>query len=367
MWSFWICDTRTGAKQLRVEPADDGQFSHRLSGGYSGTDKFVLTGDSPLLDDSLTAPWSRTLVRCWNDVPKYAGLIASDAFADDTQMLTVKHVDVESFLSESRYPFGVSSYWADEPNHIPGSLTIASKSVAAAVGKVVEQSLLGPYDTYSLPVVVPNVSEAGSFTKTYYNYHFQTVGDILEDFRALGYDIEFEPRWSGAGALEWLLRVGTDAAPSLVGDSFDFNQTAPERRLKDVSYTRDGTMQITGQFGVGEGSEVDMRVGGSGVGAGATIPARDAAEFYKSESSEPLLAEYGAAAVAAHTDPSVHWEMRILADEEPGFENLRLGSIVRMYWKGNARIPDGFHDARVIGYSGGGGTEIVLDAQTWGG
>lgn len=371
-WSTWICETRTGAKLVRV-PEAEGKFSHRLSGGTGGSSEFVITkvtdsaaaGYSVLRDDALTLPWATTLVRCWNDVPKYAGLIEADGFNDDDQTLTLTHVDIDTFLGDSRYPFGVTSYWADEPNHVPGALVIAGKNYSAAVAKVVEQGLLGPSAIYSLPIVLPSTATAGAFSSTYHNYNFQNVGDILADFRALGVDIEFEPRWSSSDTLEWVLRVGTDASPSLVGDVFEFNQTAAKRRLTGVRYKRDGKMQLTGQFGIGAGSEALMRVGGDGIGGASTIPARDAAEFYKTETSEVRLAAYGSAAVAAQELPTKQWEMSMLAGEEPGLENVRLGSIFRMFWKGSPRIPDGSSDVRVIGLSFDESDRVVIDAQTW--
>jgi hypothetical protein len=365
MWSYWICDTRTGAKLVPVEPSIPGRIGHRLSGGVSGQTTFILNDSSVLLDDDLTRPWARTLVLCWNDVVKYAGLIVRDPFDEDEQTLTVHHQDIEMFLEDSRYPFGTSSYWADEPNHIPGSITITGKSVRAAVGKLVEQSCLGPSPIYSLPIVLPNLSEAGPFTDTFHNYNFESLGEHLSNFRALGFDIEFEPRWSTSGTLEWLLRVGTTDSPSIEGDIYDFDQTAEKRRLKNVSYERDGTLQLTGQFGVGRGSEALMRVGGDGIEGTATIPARDSLEFYKNESSESRLAEYGLAAVVAHEHPTFNWSMSMLATEEPGFENMRMGVLLKMAWAGSRRIPDGPHATRLIGWTVQDGDTIQLDAQTW--
>jgi len=309
-WSYWICDTETGTKRVPVEPAVLPSFGHRLSGGVSGqTTQFQLADGAVLNDVTLTRPWANTLVICWMNVPRYAGLITMDSFDESTQTLTLTHMDIESFLRDVRYPYGTGSYWADEANHIPGSLTITSKSVRAAVGKLVEQSILGPSAIYSLPIVLPSLSEAGSFSKTIDFYNFETLGDHLENFRALGYDIEFEPRWSSGGALEWLLRVGTDASPSLVGDVVEYNQTvAADRRLTNVTYTRDGTNQMTGQFGVGTGSEVLKRVGGDGIDGAATIPARDFVEYYPNETDEDVLAAYGLAAVQANEAPTIQWE-----------------------------------------------------------
>jgi len=364
-WSFTICNTQDGTRLIDVEPAQLGSASRRLSGGFGGSTPFVLSDDSVLNDDSLTLPWARTLVRSWNGVPKYAGVITADPFDDDEQLLTLKHEDIETFIGGSRYPFGTTSYWANEPNHLPGSLEILAKSKRAAVGKVVEQGIVGTSAIYSLPIVLPSLSEGGAFSKVYPNYHFQSVGDIIADFRDLGLEIDFEPRWSPTtGKLEWVMRVGSDATPQLTGGLFEFNQTVPERRLTKVKYERDGIMQITGQFSVGEGMEIDMRVGGAGFAGAATIPARDGVAYFKTEADEPRLAAYSQAAILGRQFPTIQWEMSLLAGEEPGLENIRLGSVLRMFWQGNRRIPDGTHDVRVIGYTLGNDDSVTIDAQT---
>lgn len=369
MWTFWICDTRTGARQLQVYPTQDGTFSRLLNAGGYGKNSFLLTDQdgraTPMRDKELTTLWIRTLVRCWNDVPIYAGLIEAREFDWDTHLLTIEHTDVRTLFT-ARYPFGVSSYWADEPNHIPGQLDIVGKSLRSAAGIIVQAGLTGPFATYSMPIVLPSLVEAGLFTETFFNYHFSTVADLLDDIQNMngGPDIDFEPRWSASGSLEWLMRVGSTAAPSISRSLFEFNMSAEERRLTGVKVREDGSSQITGQFSIGEGSEQDMLVGGDGVGAAAAI-ALDVAESFKTQTSQDVLASFSTAAIVALASPTVQWTIGKLASVEPSLDVFPLGSLPRLMFSDDAWEADNFVDLRLVSISGDMSEKLSLDVQSW--
>lgn len=368
MWTYWIVLTRTGARQLQVF-SSKAPWSRMLNDGGKGSTMFQLGVPTfPVDYDTYTQPWKYSIVYCWNGAPIYWGVITGRRWSRARRQLTVRHSDIR-FLLTRRYPFGASSYWADEPNHLPGSLTITNKSLRAIAGKVVEQGCIGPSAIYSLPIVLPSLTEVGTHSRTYQNYHFRTVADILKELQDIegGPDIDFEPRDAAGGGFELLMRTGAPAPNERIsGSVFDFVMTSSHPRLHEVEYDEDGTDQLTGQFGIGEGSERDMRVGGDGVGAGATIPALDAAEYYKLEASEPILAAYGTAAVATNGGPTKQWEYSFLATEEPGLQNLRMGSILRLHWDGDPDRPDGWVNTRLISMSGTESHDVVLDVQTMG-
>lgn len=368
-YTFEIVATRTGVRQVQVFPSA-GSWSRVLNGSGKGSHSFVLSPlSTPLLDrnvmsdKSLSDPWNRTLVVCWDGVPVYAGVITKRVYDRDTKTLTIHHEDIRSIL-ERRYPFGTASYWADEPNHIPGSLTITSKSMRAAAAKVVEQGLLGTSAIYSLPILLPSTAEAGTFTTTYYNYNFQTVADLLQDLQKAGPDIDFAPEWN-AGALRWVMNAGSTATPRLSGSLIDFNLSVDKSPLTGVTFTEDGGRQLTGQFGIGEGFEVDMRVGGAGIAGAATIPALDALDNYKTEESEPKLAAYGLAAVTANTLPTKQWEFSMRAGEGPGLLGLLGWPRLRLHSNDDPWIPGPYTDVRLISLSGDMSDSLVLDVQDW--
>lgn len=359
-WSYWLCDSQSGQKMAEIELTSN-KWSRRLAGGQDGTAIAPVTSDEKQLvlhDPSTYVPWSTTLVTCWDSQPQFSGLVKRSRRKGNS--LTLEMVDLETFLKD-RYPHGVTSYWADEENHIPGELVITGKSYEAAVGKVVEQSLLGPSSAYPMPVALPSLSTAGPFTKTFYNYHWESLPDVLSFFRALGVEVDFRPRWSEGDTHEWELRVGAPTV-GLSGPSIDFVMNASELQLEDVEFMVDGENQITGHFGVGEGSERLMRVGGDGLFEAATIPARDAVENYPNERDESVLASLGTAAVAAQSAPARFWNDIVLQLDTFDISLLQLGSQFRFhYGLDKPGFPPGWHSTRVIGLSGTDARSVSVD------
>lgn len=361
VWSYWFVNTITGEKQLQVEPAG-GSFGRVLNAAGSGSHVFKL-GDRRLPRQrwwELTEPWARTLVQCWDDVPVYAGLITGRPYSRDSQTLTVTHTDIRSLFLD-RYPFGVASYWADELNRVPGKLTITNKSIVAALAKVLEQGMLGPVGAadYTLPVVLPSTGTAGSFSRTFENFNFQNVADIMAELQEMdgGPDVEFAPRWSSSGRLEWVLRAG-----ALTGGTFEWHLEAEQSPVSSFTVAEDALKQVTGTFGVGQGSGADMIVGGTPGVATAAIPARDVIVKWQNVPTDAEASSLAKEHVAAHRDPTVQPALKVLASTvDP--TTLILGSTIRTYDLDDPWLPDGWTDQRLIGVSGGVGEEIVLTVQ----
>lgn len=360
-WSYWICDTRTGDKQLQVFPSSS-PWSRVLNASGSGTHTFQL-GDRKLSRETwrdLTTPWARELVVDRGGVVRFSGLITGRPFNRDKQELTLQTVDVRDIF-QHRYPFGVTSYWADEAAHVPGKLVLTNLSYAAIAANVIAQGVVGPRGNYSLPIVLPSLTEAGGISKTYYNYNLVSCFDILDEIQKAdgGPDIDFEPRWSTSGKLEWVMRAG------VTGPTFDWNLTAKKPGLTGVTVGEDATKQTDGVFSVGQGSEADMRVGG--VGLPITTPALDSVQSHKTVDSEPELAGYSSAALATLNNPTITWDASFLAGEYPTVEKLQLGATIRTYLKGDPWLADGWQSHRLIGYSGDMSETIKLTVQPVGG
>lgn len=360
-WSARIYDTRTGVGQLQVFPSA-GSWSRVLNASGQGSFTFQL-GDRKLSRATwrdLTTPWARTVVLDRGGTIVYAGVITGRPFNRDKQELTLQTVDIRDIF-QHRYPFGVTSYWADEAAHVPGKLVLTNLSYAAIAANVVAQGLIGPRGNYSLPIVLPSTTEAGGISKTYYNYNLVTVFDILDEIQKAdsGPDIDFEPRSSTSGTLEWLMRVG------VTGPTFEWNLTGKEPGLTGVTVGEDATKQADGVFSVGQGSEADMRVGG--VGLPITTPALDMVQTHKTVDSEPELAGYSTAALQTLNLPTITWDGSFMAGEYPTVEKLQLGATIRIYLKGDPWLADGWQSYRLIGYSGDMSETIKLTVQPVGG
>jgi len=365
MRKYWICDTRTGDKIVEVRPSA-GSFRRVLCGSGSGEHTFRLGFGKRTRDQwrALTRPWARSIAIEEDGVVIYAGLIAKRKHRWKVWSFTISHVDVRE-LFRRRFPFGVKSYWSDEAASIPGRLVIEGKSQRAVVGKIMEQSLLGPYDTYSLPIVYPDVNEAGPITVTYENYLLRSTFDLYEDIQDLdgGADIDFDPRWSATGKLEYLLDVATPAQPHIVKGSKPFNMTVAAPRFTELTYEEDATDQLTGIFSVGAGSEVDMKVGGSGAGPGASIPAMDIVETHKSESDQSVLASLSTAGRATLEHPTIQIGMSMLETKRYNLATMPVGTMVPLNFLDEAWIPDGVLDLRIIQFSGDMSAKVSFETQ----
>jgi hypothetical protein len=370
-YTYAIYDTRTGVRQEAVFPAS-GPFDRELNGpGSGGSHEFKLA-DSDLPRSqwrALTTPWARTLVVFWDGAVKYAGVIDSRSYDVDTKTLTITHVDIRVLLA-ARFPFGATSYWSDSSETVPGKLVCANKTLVSIVSMVVAAGLVGPTSIYSLPIVLPGIT-AGTQSRTYDNFKFATVIDCLDELQnvAGGPDIDFEPRISGAGTLEWNMRTGTTAVPLISGARIDFNMTAPESGLLEVSMVEDAKNQATGMFTIGQGAEVDMIVAGRGLSGAdvGSVPAMDTTQSMKDLSDKTVLFGHSDSALELLRQPTKQWAMSIQATDGE-FKALRLGSLPTLELRDDPWITDGFNTLRVIGYSGEASTsKVTLQVQPFGG
>lgn len=364
-WSYVFCDTITGDKVFEstdlvlVEPSS-GPWSKRLNVGGNGHNVFEL-GDfvsSARRNEwrNATIPWARTLVVCWDAVPRYAGVIAGRPYDPFTRKLTIRHVDLRT-LFLARYPFGEDSYWENESLGIPGKLVIENKSIAAAVATVLHAATTGPAGgaDYSLPITLPSMSTSGTFDAVYENYNFRKVAHVLDELQSMdgGPDIEFRERWL-AGKLDWETRVGT-----LTGGSFTFDLDAEDGKVTAFNTGEDAMKQVTGVFGVGQGYGKTMVVGGTPGVTVADIPARDDHVAWKMVKTNEHASKMAKERLRVFKSPTVQPRIKVLATEVSP-TSLVLGSSVTVQKVDDPFMLDAPKTYRLIGLSGDTGLEIEL-------
>lgn len=364
-WSYWFCDTITGVKQLQVEPAS-GSFGRLLNTAGSGSHTFKL-GDRKLSREvwrGLTTPWARTLVQCWEGDPVYAGVITGRPYNPGTMTLTLPHTDIRSMFM-ARYPFGVASYWADELAGIPGNLTVTNRSIVAALGLVVQAGLQGPPGAapYALPIVLPTLTTPGAFSRVFENFNFAKVADIITELQELdgGPDVDFAPRWSASGTLEWVLRAG-----ALTGGTFEFNLSAADNPVASFDVAEDALKQVTGVFGVGRGSGADMVVGGTPGAPVVGIPARDEVAKWTHVPTNAEASSLAREQVRVNQYPKTQPALKVLASTvDP--RTLVLGSKVSTFLRDDPFLLDGPDNGwthyRLVGFNGGVGQELTLEVR----
>jgi hypothetical protein len=185
-----------------------------------------------------------------------------------------------------------------------------------------------------------------------------------------GPDVDFEPLWVG-GLFRWNVRIGSPTAPRLSalpagGAPFDFNMASTELALTGMKVRKSGRDQATGIFAVGKGSGRDMKVAGNGFGVSAAIPALDVVETYKEEGDYNRLFSYANSALPVRGNPTTQYEFGLLATEDPGLDQLRMGTLFRLLFSDHRWVGDGAQTLRLISMSGSMTEDLTIDIQNWG-
>jgi hypothetical protein len=115
-----------------------------------------------------------------------------------------------------------------------------------------------------LPIVLPP-DETGTHVETFPAYSLLNYGEQLRQLTqraADAPDIRFQPRRTSADRryIEWLMQVGTAAAPSLtqVGPEWVFDTSAPRSGVAGISTDEDATGMAQAAWVTGNGTEENM-------------------------------------------------------------------------------------------------------------
>lgn len=358
MWTFWIVDTLTGDKLARFAPTA-GRFRTVMNGVGDGEHSILLRSSdwpySRAQNRDLTTPWARTLVQCWNDVPKYSGLITKRAWNEASGVLRIESEELRTIFTR-RLAFTIGLYDG-------GTLTVTGKSLRGLIRAIVMAAAYRPPvgDPWHLPIAYP-ADEGGSESRTWYNYNFPVADEMLDEVQNIngGPDIYFKPRWSGSDKHEWELQIGT---PSIAGPTLDWHVKAAEAPALDVGVVEDGTKQLTGVFSIGKGSEADMRHGEAGHLAGTTIPYLDTTRSYKEVDDVARLNAHAMGELVAYREVTTQYSFDTLASGTPSLDQLSPGARPRLWFDESEFVDDGWKNLYLLGMSGDLTEKISLEVQ----
>ena len=356
---WFIGVTRTGKILTEVFPSAAGWSVGLNSVASSESAVFELADDvnRKLRNSSRTDDWVRSLVTVENDRVRDVRLISDWDLDRDNQRLTVNLADVQEVFA-SRYPFGVTSYWVDEANRIPGKFSVSGLEWRSIAVRVLQESLVGPFDIYSLPIALPAVV-AGSHAMEKFFANFPRTDALLKEIRetAGGPDMTFRPRWK-AGLefqyFEWLAVFGTDVAPAIVGKVWDFYMNTTKPGLTKVRKRKDGNKKITGAFSIGAGSGDDLLVYGRGTGneGDVTSVAMDVQDSFKDIDQLPELVQQTTSRISAFRNSTEQWSAQYLSEGDRDLSAVIPGDVFRLHFAGDFWESDGHVDLRVMTLSG---------------
>lgn len=351
-----VVDTITGVPQGQIQPAT-------FSGGRviddpsSGKLQMALPAVpyTRAAMDNLTTKMARSVVFSINRVPLALMPFTDEDWSDDTHELDMSMDDVW-FILGGRTTLGPNGYSGDQDT--ANKLWLQNISLPSIVGYLLAAGTDGPTANFGLPLHLPEgkitlalmdaIRQAGTAERKYEDHEFQFIAECLNELAKLGVEVDFEPRWSAAGNLELLARIGR-----MTGGTFSCNMTSEKPWLFNVRRRVNADKQANVIYSVGKGEDRDMRVTTSR--AATSVPAREHAEPFKDIDDLAVLQAHSDAGLVTFNKPTTQWEMSMLADSTgingPRIEDMRIGSTVSLYYKDHPRFPDGWTDLRLIGFT----------------
>jgi len=296
---------------------------------------------------------SNTLVYEVGPVVVSAGVIDGTSYDKDAGTLRVDHSDIWSILDDRMaVQHGV-------PNIMTTTLSYGPLSLGTIAKRLVQEAI-SPGGWYDLPIVFP-ADVAGTSTRSFYGYTMELVTDSLKNIMESdgGPDIDFAPRWSSSGSLEWVMRAAPNLATS---NSWEYNLDAPKARALKVSATSDTSRFANNAYAVGEGSEKKTLVR-SNPSLDHSRPAAENVTPHKGVTNLGVLGELAVEASRALSAPTRQYAMTVLKSDSLNITGMGLGDAINVRSDADPWLPAGLSSHRLIKFSGSLGPEVKLEFQ----
>lgn len=344
--------------KVRMElPFVSGSWERKRNGGASGQlvldarhEKFKGTQRLPIWpwQSWIVVEWRHPASETWHVV--YAGVIVSDSYDWKSKQITISHTDVWSIFEQRVVT-------TDRTNDIAGSkVTWSGLSKATMIKRIIQNITngFGSPLTYAFPFVLP-ADVSGSESLTVYGYNFEKASDLINDYIEDdgGPDIDFRPRWSSSGSLEWVMEVNPN-----VGSVWDYDADADQSSVENLTYLLTGAELCIKVYGTGEGTERRTLVRQSDHDASNYLAMEDQVNFSSVKDLTKLQSittgnRLGRAAAIRQID------MTVRADGSPSLYELALGGSVRWKADNDVWLTSGWHDWEVIALSGSLTDELI--------
>ncbi|WEK60498.1 MAG: hypothetical protein P0Y60_14450 [Candidatus Microbacterium colombiense] len=350
----YVCNALTG-QRLDTIPMSEYTYERLLSAGDAGSSITIPLDSSfgPAALRSLIEPWARMIAVERDEVLEYMGYsMGHSKYQRGQSKLPLKLVDLWSLL-------GRRGGWNhDAPNLEKWKVTY-NATIPALAESVLRRGRTGPaLPSMAFPLTLPGGYSGPVVTRTYYGYHQEMVGDVLNDLLAEGLDIYFRPRWAGNGDADWLFESDVDWS---TGVTREFDVTAPLSPITGFTEQVDPTRVTNNARYTGEGSEVDMLVR-SERNTTSPYPLLDRTTNVKQVDRVAQLSAMAAQDLVTFGTPTVQWEFQVTADTP-----IDIGDMARLHFDGDPLIPDGWYRRRVVKVSGDQSEVKTISVQPTGG
>jgi len=179
---------------------------------------------------------------------------------------------------------------------------------------------------YYLPIVLP-ADSSGTINRRVYGYDMETIQDLLDEAMDSedGVDLDFRPRWAADGTLEWVMETNANKTKYL-----EWDLDAADHNVTEYEFTVEGQGIGNIVYGLGEGSEVDMKVHAAKTPDSVYLALERSVSFKDVKNTDTLRRRTLGEMVP--TNGAIRQiSMTINGDDRPNVGDLHLGSTVR--WK----------------------------------
>lgn len=331
-------------------PFESGSWERKRNSGGSGSltldtldPRFKGVQRSPIW------PWQSWVVIEWRHPGSdswhvvYAGVITEVDYSWASKKITIQHSDVWS-IWERRIVTN------DRTNDIASSKVSWSGLSKATMIKRILQNAINPNGSplyYDMPVLFP-ADVSGGESLTVYGYSFEKASDLIRDYieEENGPDIDFRPRWSTDGRLEWVMEINPNTSRL-----WDYDLDAADASVVEMEYSLSGTGLANKVYGAGEGSERRTLVRQSDNNNSPYL-ALEASEKFSTVKDLGKLQAMTTGDRQGRDGAIRQLDMTVRADGSPRLSELALGGSIRWKADKDTWLLSGWHTWELIAFSG---------------
>lgn len=241
------------------------------------------------------------------------------------------------------------------------SLDFTGLTLGSIARELVRLSVFGNPANPGLPIVLPDMVDAGTNERHYKGYELPYLGDLLRKLTQVqdGPDIRFQPRFSADPTrIEWVMTHGSPASPLLyqTGPDWWWDGTVEESGVSDITTSEDGSDMADRVWQPGAGSELEMKLATASdytllTNAGYPWTEGDAAS--KDVEDQGILQGHANAAMTAARRPVETWDMSVRANTSPYLGQYLPGDFAQINVPAtNQMIDPGVRRVRVMAIDG---------------
>lgn len=340
---------------------DDFPWSRVWNAGHQGSFSFKVSELElqPELHRTNLWPLENWLVVEWNGTPVYAAIITDHAYKRSTRTVTVSYADIWWFWERRNV---LSNRTADAANYLYDWQNITYRAMAIKAVKVGIDAEPGSPLSWHLPIVFPSEGSAGTVDRKVYGYSFESVKSLLDEAAKAGdLNIDFRPRWSSYGSLEFVMDINA------FGPVLEWDLDAVDTPVVDLDYKVSGSRLANHVFGTGEGSEEDMLVRTSSKPIASPYPALERVISGKSVDTKERLQALVSAERIGHDAMIRQSVLTVRAEGPPSVASFQLGSPVSWRTISDPYVPNIWNQSIVIQISGSLKRDVTLTLAETGG